>query len=789
MRILNRMKQCLKPRAAALALALVLAASLAVAQEGGGAVRIDLPRQPLEESLTTAGQAFGLTVVAPGELLRDKVAPAVSGELTADEAVRLLLEGSGLEAGRSANGALVVREKGAPEPRSEAGADDAAGPGTAQDGLRLEPMVITGERTTRTLYDTAASATAFTGEDIDNSPGFREVDDILQFVPNVDLGGNSNEGPTIRGVKAGGPLSGVYAFFGGSRPRATVTVDGRPVSFDEFIFGATSLWDVERVEVFRGPQTTSQGVNSIAGAIHVVTADPTFEPHAKIQTEFGDYRAARFSASASGPLVDDELAVLLSADLRRRDSFIDIQPTQDYGPDPNTILSEVLRGKVLWEPNGAPELKMKLTLTSSKNEGPQAEYVRKPYKDLRAISVNLPSRRIVANTGIHDVSYAFSDNLELSNRFSYGKVDSTRYVDVDRNGRAEIDREELNNETTLHWKSPENGLSGLLAAFYQHTDSDEFLNLAACGLSSFDDKQESLGLYSELTYDITDRLDLTLGLRYQSDGQERRGTSTGGALYNVDLDFDKTYEAWLPKAVLGYDVTDDFRVGGLVSRGFNPGGVTLIWTSGAINRFDEETVWNYELFTRSKLLDNRLLLDTNLFYAKYSGYQMNYLAGMVGTTEVYGIANADDAESYGLEASAQYLVTEALHLMAGFGLLHTEIKKFEDAGGIDAEGASFMRSPDLTLTLGADYEVLEGLKVGGRVRYVGSYKSEDTNDSPSAGDYTVCDIQGSYAFGDFTVYAFVNNVFDQYYRVSELAIGRAIIGNPREFGVGIRYAF
>lgn len=777
MESLSRMTTRYTTRTAALAMAFVLTAALALAQEGGKPVRIDLPAQPLEESLTMAGQTFGLTVVAPGELLRDRMAPAVSGELTADEAVRMLLEGSGLEAGYSSNGSLVVREKGAD------GADDTRG------GLQLEPMVITGERTARTLYETAASATAFTGEDIDNSPGFREVDDILQFIPNVDLGGNSNEGPTIRGVKAGGPLSGVYAFFGGSRPRATITVDGRPVSYDEFIFGATSIWDVERVEVFRGPQTTSQGVNSIAGAIHVVTADPTFEPHGKVQAEVGDYRAGRFSASVSGPVVGDELAILLSTDLRRRDSFIDIQPTQDYGPDPNTILSEVLRGKLLWEPTSAPELKMKLTLSSTKNEGPQAEYVREPYEDLKAISVNMPSRRLVTNTGTHDVSYAFSDNLELSNRLSYSNMDSVRYVDVDRNGRAEIDRDDLVNETTLHWKSPENGLSGLLATFYQHTASDEFLNYVLSGVGTFDDEQDSLGLYTEMTYDITDRLDLTVGLRYQSDSQERRGTTTGGTLYNVDLDFDKTYEAWLPKFVLGYDVTDDFRVGGLVSRGFNPGGVTLIWTSGVTNRFDEETVWNYELFTRSKLLDNRLLLNTNLFYAKYSDYQMNYLAGMMGTTEVYGIANADDAESYGLEVSAEYLVTEALHVTAGLGLLHTEIKKFEDAGGIDAEGAAFMRSPDLTLSLGADYEIMQGLKIGGRARYVGEYKSEDTNDGISAGDYTVFDLQSSYEFDGFTVYAFVNNVFDEGYRISELASGRAIIGNPREFGVGIKYAF
>lgn len=747
---------------------------------------ITLPRQPLAESLTAVGKAFGLSIVAPGDLVRDRTAPAISGDYTADRAVSELIAGAGLEASHSSSGTIIIRDAAAPA--DSASTEDAAS--RSDTGLRLAPVVVTGERTERTLFDTASSASVITGEELDNMPGIGDVDELLNYIPNVDMGGHSNEGPTIRGIKAGGPLSGVYSFYGGSRPRATITVDGRALSASEFIFGTTSLWDVSRVEVFRGPQTTTQGVNSIAGAIHVVTEDPTMENHVRARVEVGDYRHARVSAAASGPIVDDELAILLSLDMQRMDTALAMHPTDDYGPDPNTFLNGVMRGKLLWTPSALPELKMKLTVNSSRAEAPQAEYVQtKDKHDLIPISVNMPTHRVTSTTGIYDVSYDFSDSLSLSNRFAYADVEDKRYVPVANQGAARTEKDEISNETTLNWKNTEAGLSGLVGVFYQRADSDESLNYRLSGVGSFDDLQTSLGLYTEATYDITSKLDLTLGLRYQSDTQDRTGTMRGGTSYTVDMDYDKTFDALLPKVVLGYDVTDDFRVGAMASKGFNPGGVTVLWNDGTENTFDEETVWNYELFGRLKALDDRLTVNGNLFYADYSDYQLNYFAGTFGTSVVYGIANADEAVSYGLELSADYLATEQLRLHAGLGLLHTEIEKFDDANGLDVEGAAFMRSPEVTASLGADYTILEALTLGGRIRYVGEYKSEDTNDSIKAGDYFVCDVTASYDLDPFAVYGYVNNVFDEFYTVSELSIGRAIVGDRREAGFGVKYSF
>ena len=149
-----------------------------------------------------------------------------------------------------------------------------AAPARAQDVNPAE-IIVTGERHSRTAIDTPSSVAVATSEDIDAASADR-VEDLLANIPNVQLG-SGGEGPAIRGMDSTGVLRDLPAFLGGTRPRLTLQVDGRDISYNEFAFGTAPLWDVARVEVFRSPQTTTQGRNSIGGAIFVETSDPTFQ--------------------------------------------------------------------------------------------------------------------------------------------------------------------------------------------------------------------------------------------------------------------------------------------------------------------------------------------------------------------------------------------------------------------------------------------------------------------------------------------------------------------------------
>ena len=174
-------------------------------------------------------------------------------------------------------------------------------------------IIITGERVRRSVRDTASSVAVARQREIEAGSADR-IDQILAMVPNVQLGSGS-QGPAIRGLDTTGALVALPAFLGGNRPRTTLIVDGRRDTYSEFVFGAAPVWDIDRIEVFRSPQTTTQGQNSIAGAIFVYSNDPTSEPEYRARIIGGNYHTRQLSAVASGPLAPD-VAMRVSGDLR-----------------------------------------------------------------------------------------------------------------------------------------------------------------------------------------------------------------------------------------------------------------------------------------------------------------------------------------------------------------------------------------------------------------------------------------------------------------------------------------
>lgn len=149
-------------------------------------------------------------------------------------------------------------------------------------------IIVTGERVERTIAQTASSVSVVSAYEIERLAGADRVDQLLAAIPNVQLG-SGGEGPTIRGQDTTGVLRDLPGFLGGTRPRVTLQVDGRPVGYNEFVFGVSPLWDVAKVEVFRSPQSTTQGRNSIAGAIFVETRVPTYDWEGGARLIVGDY--------------------------------------------------------------------------------------------------------------------------------------------------------------------------------------------------------------------------------------------------------------------------------------------------------------------------------------------------------------------------------------------------------------------------------------------------------------------------------------------------------------------
>lgn len=140
----------------------------------------------------------------------------------------------------------------------------------------IPEIIVTAEMIRRPQMLTGNSAVILTRKDLEDRSGLDTVRDVLETVPNLTLVTGTGKAPTLRGVDGTGPAENANAFFAGSRARLNWRIDGRPASYNEVVFGDIGLWDIDHIEVLRGPQSTLVGRNAIAGTVVVATIDPTF---------------------------------------------------------------------------------------------------------------------------------------------------------------------------------------------------------------------------------------------------------------------------------------------------------------------------------------------------------------------------------------------------------------------------------------------------------------------------------------------------------------------------------
>lgn len=652
---------------------------------------------------------------------------------------------------------------------------------------KQEIVIVTGERIERSLMDTASSVAVFDAARLSQLAGEDRIEQVLDLVPNLQRGANDT-GVAIRGQDTTGVLIGANAFLGGTRPRATLQIDGRALNFNEFVYGLSSIWDVERIEVFRGPQTTTQGRNAIAGAIFIETKDPTFEFEGAGRIMAGNYDTRQASLALSGPLVDDQLAARIAVDWREHESWMNYT-APDVFDGANREDDDFITGraKLLYTPAAIPELAIKLTYSHLNASNPQGETADEPYADRIQNIQNGAHWDTTVDSLVLNADYAFSADWSVSFTGTYADSESERFS-APGTGTALVEADEYSVEGLLHY-TPGGPLSGLLGISYFAADQDEASDLSAFfGFGDFNDKQHSTGIFGEVTIDVLPQLHLTLGGRWQEDQQQRSGTLGPAA-----LDYDETFDEFLPKAEIAYDLQDNLVIGATARKGFNPGGTTISFTTGDIDEFAAETLWSYELFSRATLADGDLILLGNLFYTDFSDAQRPLITLVElpggGTAESTQFENAPAAESYGLEIESAWTVNPSLLIRASLGYLQTEITKTllpDDP----INGKEFQRSPEYTAVLSFSYRPIDPLTLDLSARYNSGYYSDDANtEAFEIDEVTVIDAKATYSFGAVDIYAFVRNATDEDYQVWQFRPGNSSLGDPREYGVGLETRF
>jgi len=652
----------------------------------------------------------------------------------------------------------------------------------------LDPIVVKGERVERSAQDTAASVVVFDEQRLAEHGGADRIEQLFDAVPNLQRG-ESDLGVAIRGQDSTGVLIGANAFLGGTRPRATLQLDGRALNFNEFIYGLTSMWDVEQIEIFRGPQTTAQGRNAIAGAIFVDTKDPTFQTERLGQVVLGDFATRQASFALSGPLVAEQLAGRIAVDVRQHESWMKYTaPDVFVGADREEDNYVTARAKLLYTPADHPDLSLLTTFTHLNARNPQLETADEPFDDRIQNVQNGALWDTHVNSLALEGSYAINAVWETSMTGTYAASESERFA-APGFGTARVEADEYSLEGLLRFNHPEGHTRGLVGVSHFTADQDEASDLSAfLGLGDFSDQQHSVGAFGEITYDVTPALHVTAGGRWQKDAQDRSGT-----LGPVSLDYDQSFDAFLPKLEVAYDVGDDVVVGATARKGFNPGGTTVSFITGAIDEFDAETLWSYEVFSRATLADGRLVLSSNLFFTDFTDAQRPLITIIElpdgSTAESTEFANAPSAESYGVELDSRWKVNPVLQLRASLGYLKTEITD-ATLPNDPILGKSFQRAPRVTAALGVNIRPTPQLTLDMNARYSSSYYSDDANTEALEIDgVSIIDARASYAFRALEAFAYVRNLTDKTYQVWQLRPGNSSLGDPREYGVGLKMAF
>ena len=306
----------------------------------------------------------------------------------------------------------------------------------------LEEIIVKGEKIDRTIQDTVSSVAVFSSTQIEESAIY-DIQDIFDRLANVNTA-DGNGGFTIRGINDDQVAAP------GSSGLASLHIDGAFISRRGIQGGQKELWDIGQVEVFRGPQSTNQGRNSLAGAVFIRSNDPTFEQSGQYRVAFGTDNTRALSIAYGEEFIKDQLAFRIAVDDQSTDGFItnEVLDDDEHGGNSNTTL----RGKLLFKPASIDGLSILTTLSYSENESGD---IFSSLIDENGNDIDPFSNRVFSNIeGFEDVdqtiatteiNYNINDNWSFTSISSYNDTEFFRQDDDDRQasgGNAFISREE-----------------------------------------------------------------------------------------------------------------------------------------------------------------------------------------------------------------------------------------------------------------------------------------------------------------------------------------------------------
>jgi iron complex outermembrane recepter protein len=830
-------------RIVALAL-FVLASPLARAQ---AVIEFNMPPQPLADALGAVAKQTDLNILIDRSLVAGRRAPELRARLTAAEALSRLLQGSGI-AYRFVDEHTVTLLA-----QADAAADSTQAPVPsttstyAPPGEALEEIVVTAQKRSEKMQDVPASVSVLSGRQIENLRA-TQLADYAAYVPGLTLTGGGTPGQvslTLRGLSAMGPTTQVATY-----------IDETPVGSSAGWAREASLsldmlpYDVERIEILRGPQGTLYGSNSMGGLLKYVLRAPDLEAFsARVGTDLfaihgaDDAEYENIRGMVNVPLMIDRLALRASAFHQKTPGYIDNPLTGER--DENAVTQQGGRLALLWQ--ATDELSVKLQATAQRIEADDNASVRRDldvsggpgqYRPLGPSEGDLSYAHPLAQPFHKEIEYfAATVNWDLplgtfTAASSYSTLDTQQVADFSdtfgsvipllTDGEVAAGRSLFTTDLQLDRYTQELRLASpagqrfewLVGLYYSNEDSENS-QLATgwdvqnqpvpgadpLGIAELPSTYEEIAAFANVTYQFTHRFSVTAGVRQARNEQSFHQFSAGPLAGGVFDALGHSEESVTTYAVSPrWRINDDVMIYARLATGYRPGGPNVVFPGVPPER-DADSTTNYEVGIKSELLDRRALLNVTAYRIDWKDMQLNAIFGGVGA-----VVNGKSARSQGLELESAYSPISGLRL--GFTAAYTDATIAQDMlqpPSIDwRNGDRLPYAPKWSAALQASHEFPAFADWNGTLnaglRYIGSRFNAVEGDALNTRlvDYTILDLAGGIENERCQLKLYVKNVFDKRAYSSDFIVTDinntplyvvSQVLQPRTVGVGIDVNF
>ncbi len=585
--------------------------------------------------------------------------------------------------------------------------------------------------------------------------------------------------------------------------------------------GIATTFDVDQIEIHRGPQGSRIGANALAGLIYIKTKDPTDEFEVAGEITLGSYGKRSTGFAVGGPLNENKnISYRLALSQDKTDGFrknLYLKRSDTSRKDETTS-----RFKMNWQMNEKTSIKLLISLVDLDDpadiwtlDGSLNTLSDRPGMDSQ--KTNSYGLKVFHNFNGFDLqSLTSSTNTEVI--FSYdadwGNKESWNPFVYDYFSETLRDRKTVSQEFRLVSNEVDlaNGekIEWILGVSYSEIEesnlknddgnysepSDPYGPYFSQSSSSSNYKSENFSVFGNLGYFLSETLELSLGMRWedwQSDYVDTLGDS-----------FNPSNDMTGGKVSLIKNLEIDASLFASIAKGYKQGGFNLGLglESNSLNQnllYDPEYLTNYELGVNSKILDSRINLSAVIFYSDRKDQQV-FISSQVDPSDPNTFSfltkNAAEGLNYGLEMNVNMDLNESLYIFANLGLLETEIKNWESRP--DLEGRSQAHAPKRSYAVGLNWKPAKNYFLRLDVTGKSSFYYSDSHDKQSQ-SYSLTNLSLGYQEHQWKAELWVRNVFDSYYSVRGFYFGNEPPnfedtlyerqGDPRYFGASLQYDF